>query len=377
MHAPDGVLARLVGGVRTFADELWGAATHGHRDEAGFVDLLSIDAIDDLLARTLRRPSARMVHDGQPVPDRLYCAPVRLGGTMVDDVLSPAKVAEQLRLGSTLVLQSLQHHWPPITEFAAALTDEIGHRVQVNAYLTPPGATALSAHADEHDVFVLQVAGSKLWWIDGTGDVRLDEGDVRYIPRGLRHCARSLHDASLHLTVGVLSTTRRDVVSMLTRGVSDLEKPLPLGFHRDDASSKRAIDEVVDAARGWLAALDTSEAAESFSQGVRSAKRRSSLDHVGAAVALLEIGRDSELVWIDPRVHVESSAADDGRVRLELSGRALRIPAAMVPAVELLSATDRAVRVGDLPGLDPASQIVVARRLVTEGACELLGRGAS
>ena len=42
--------------------------------------------------------------------------------------------------GATVVLQSLHRTVPAVGRFASALEAEISHPVQVNAYLTPPGA---------------------------------------------------------------------------------------------------------------------------------------------------------------------------------------------------------------------------------------------
>ena len=67
--------------------------------------------------------------------------------------------------GHTVVLQGLHRLWPPLIEFAGALTTDIGHPVQVNAYITPASSQGFSAHYDVHDVFVLQVAGEKRWRI--------------------------------------------------------------------------------------------------------------------------------------------------------------------------------------------------------------------
>jgi hypothetical protein len=39
--------------------------------------------------------------------------------------------------GSTLVLQGLHRTWPPLVDFATDLASELGHPVQVNAYITP------------------------------------------------------------------------------------------------------------------------------------------------------------------------------------------------------------------------------------------------
>ena len=67
--------------------------------------------------------------------------------------------------GHTVVLQGLHRLWPPLIDFAGALTTDLGHPVQINAYVTPRSSQGFSAHYDVHDVFVLQVAGEKRWRI--------------------------------------------------------------------------------------------------------------------------------------------------------------------------------------------------------------------
>jgi hypothetical protein len=52
-------------------------------------------------------------------------------------------------------------------------------------------------------------------------------------------------------------------------------------------------------------------------------------------------------------------------VLLQLSDRTISLPAATSEAVAMLCSGDE-VRVGDLPGLDEADQLVVVRRLMTE-----------
>ena len=67
--------------------------------------------------------------------------------------------------GATLVLQALHRTWPPLVEFGARLAAELGHPVQINAYITPPQNQGFAPHYDVHDVFVLQIAGRKRWRI--------------------------------------------------------------------------------------------------------------------------------------------------------------------------------------------------------------------
>jgi ribosomal protein L16 Arg81 hydroxylase len=87
-----------------------------------------------------------------------------------------------------------------------------GH-FQTNIYLSPPNAQGFGTHFDSHDVFVLQVAGSKLWTLYDTvvelplrgqafdkdkhhpeppsREIVIRAGDLFYCPRGLFHSARS------------------------------------------------------------------------------------------------------------------------------------------------------------------------------------------
>ena len=90
---------------------------------------------------------------------------------------------------------------------------ELNFPTQVNAYVTPPESQGFVTHYDEHDVLILQIRGSKIWHLyDGTDvaphemrrrepvamaalpsptDVRLEAGDVLYLPRGRVHAAEA------------------------------------------------------------------------------------------------------------------------------------------------------------------------------------------
>ena len=152
------------------------------------------------------------------------------------------RVAELFADGSTVVLQALHRTHAPIARFAADLSADLGHPVQVNAYVTPPQNQGFSSHYDVHDVFVLQVAGEKRWrlhapvvtdplrddpWTDHRAAVEaraaeepyleavLRPGDALYLPRGWLHAATALGEVSAHLTVGVHVLTRAALVEQL------------------------------------------------------------------------------------------------------------------------------------------------------------------
>jgi bifunctional lysine-specific demethylase and histidyl-hydroxylase NO66 len=69
------------------------------------------------------------------------------------------------------------------------------------------------------------------------------------------------------------------------------------------------------------------------------------------------------------RVSVEGDEA-----RVLLGRRELRMPAGCEPAVRFVAEAGT-FRPKELPGLDPDSRLVLARRLVREGAVELIDAG--
>jgi hypothetical protein len=142
------------------------------------------------------------------------------------------KIVDLFFEGGTLVLECLHLRFPRIAAFCQGLSAELGQPVQANAYYSPSQAVAFPLHHDTHDVFVLQLAGSKDWRIHRpviqyplpdmpfdresmvAGPVvrekSLKAGDVMYLPTGWIHEAETSQDISLHLTVGVLVYTWRD-----------------------------------------------------------------------------------------------------------------------------------------------------------------------
>nr|BFF03765.1 hypothetical protein GCM10020241_54400 [Streptoalloteichus tenebrarius] len=146
--------------------------------------------------------------------------------------------------GHTLIIRSLHRYHPPVRAFAHQLAAELGHPVRVNAFITPPHARGVNPHYDIQDVFVLQIAGVKLWqlnspplpdplpsqaWFDvperqrerlrnlarPLGELTLRPGDVLYFPRGTMHAPRTEDSLSVHLTVAVSKVTRHDLLRRL------------------------------------------------------------------------------------------------------------------------------------------------------------------
>src|SRR5215218_1277767 len=219
--AEHAVLDRLIAVDRDqFASQYWGQqpllSPADQLSPGEFSELLDADAIDELVSeRGLRTPFLRVAKNGATLTDRAFTAPGGVGAGIADQV-SDDKLVRLFADGSTLVLQALHRVWPPILEFCQRLATELGHPVQANAYVTPPQNQGFSNHYDVHDVFVLQLEGSKRWqihspvleaplrdqpWNDRQAAVAsraaerplieavLEPGDCLYLPRGFLHAA--------------------------------------------------------------------------------------------------------------------------------------------------------------------------------------------
>jgi ribosomal protein L16 Arg81 hydroxylase len=357
-------------------------------------DLFSLAAVDELLSRRgLRTPFIRLAKDGTVVPTGRY---TRAGGTgaQIGDQVADDRVLELFLDGHTVVLQGLHRLWPPLIDFAGALTTDLGHPVQVNAYITPSSSQGFSAHYDVHDVFVLQIAGEKRWrihapvhrnplpdqpWADRRSavearaqetpviDTVLRPGDALYLPRGYLHAAEALGDVSCHLTVGVHPVTRRAVLESLLDIVSDdpaLRSSLALGVDvSDPASVEDDLRATVEALTARLQSVTAVEVADRLGGRLVGSNRPAPVAPLAQAAALDALTPDSVLV---ARAHQRHVVREDGdSLVLRLSDRSLRLPQVTSKALRALLDGER-LRVADLPDLDDDDAMSLARRLVRE-----------
>lgn len=392
-------LSRVTGlAADEFADRHWGHTPllARARDRDGFRDLLDLDGVDELLSRRgLRTPFLRLARDGAVVDSRSFTGSGGAGAEIADQVRDDA-VGALFADGTTLVLQALHRTWPAVAAFATRLGGELGHPVQANAYVTPPQSRGFSAHYDVHDVFVLQLAGRKHWTVhapvhpdplrdqpwndhadavaararDGAPDIDavLEPGDVLYLPRGWLHAATALGGVSAHLTVGVHVVTRFALVEALTALVAQdprLRASLPLGIDvADPAALAPHLDAVRDALAGALSGVDAEEVARHVRRRVWQGGRPEPVGPLATTAFTAGLAAGDAVRLRLGLLHRLVPCGE--RVRLELPDRRIELPASCgEPLRALLSG--EACRVGSLPGMDEADQLVLVRRLLREG----------
>jgi JmjC domain len=342
--------------------------------------------------RGLRTPFLRMAKDGTLVETARYTGSGGAGAQIADQIRDD-QVLELFLDGSTLVLQGLHRTWPPLIDFAGRLAAELGHPVQINAYVTPPQSRGFAAHYDVHDVFVLQVAGSKRWairepvhahplrdqpWTQHRAavaaaareqppvlDTVLHPGDALYLPRGYLHAAEALGDVSAHLTVGVHPVTRYAVVEALTELAAAepaLRASLPLGVDVADPAHVAAhVQATLAALSEWLRNADPADVSAQLHRRMAASVRPEPVAPLAQAAAVSTVDKTT---GIRLRAGLACALRRTGeQLVLDLGERQLSLPAACEPAVLALLA-GRTVAVGELPGLGPDEQRELAQRLL-------------
>jgi hypothetical protein len=365
----------LSGDAQTFLDKVWASHIHLHEADAdALVALLSLDDVDRLLTTSgLRTPALRVVKDAGICPASTFTRAATIAGTPLTGLVDARKALAMYDDGATLVLQGLHRYWPPLTTVVRQLELALGHPCQANAYLTPPGSQGFARHSDSHDVFVFQTHGRKQWEVVEDGqqrDIMLEPGLSMYLPTGTPHSARSQDLASLHVTIGINRTTWRDLLlkqaARLLAG-EEYDAPLPAGFLRDPDRLAGELGERLAAHAERLVAMDPDEAAAAAADDFLTDRAPALGGGLRDRALLGGLDDETALERRPTAACVLRERSDDGRLRVLLGDRELRMPARLGEAMSFVRDHSRLVP-GDLaPWLDAESRLVLCRRLVREG----------
>lgn len=347
-----------------------------------FQSLLRLDDVDRLLTSIeMQHPAVALVNAECPIAETDYTT---------NKTINTARLYRLHRAGATIILNHLDKSHPPLADLCAALEIAFSAPVQANIYVTPPRAKGFKAHFDTHDVFVLQVHGSKTWRLyetpvalplEGqfeeldpdrvgtpTAEFSLACGDTLYIPRGLVHDAISNDDTSAHITVGLLSFTWGDLMlEALSRTIladAAFRRSLPAGFAAPGFDRRAAHDIFRTLTQRFAGAADGDAAIETFAKEFIDRRRPLLRGQMAQLAGLADIGPHSTLAH-RPNLAFAMDE-DDSSIRIRCHGSEIRIPRAAAAAVRFAMTTP-SFRVCDLPDLDEADRLVLIRRLVTEG----------
>jgi hypothetical protein len=391
-HDLAGILSPVT--AETFLASCWGQQfRHVPGTPGKFSTLLPWSVLNGILEQhRLEPPRLRLTREGKAVPAESFLSyqANRKKGAQPVPRLNATALTGQLRDGATLVLDAVDELHRPITRLAESLERVFRVRVQVNAYAGWRTCHGFDLHWDDHDVFVLQVAGRKRWKVYGMTrryplardaeptvdppeevlwEGLLTDGDLLYIPRGWWHVATPLDEPTLHLTVGVNNPTGADFLAWFAdrlRAVEHVRRDIP---HLFGAEAKRAFAEGLREAliNGWKPELLD----EYLSDADAKSRPRPQLSLPWTATGQVLPPEDVRYKWSGTRSAPLSSNGVAGEVAVNANGRHWRFADAARPLLdELLSG--RELTLGELQTvasgtIDQETVRVFVKELITNG----------
>jgi len=359
------------------------------RDMAGYFDpLLSLDEIDRVITTlNLPHPDVQLVSAAEDIRAGQY--------TYRSGMVDVAKLYQFFADGATIILPQLHTRVPSLAAFCRALEREFSSRFQTNIYMTPANAQGFKPHYDTHDVFVLQIAGSKNWQIFETpvelplsgqhfdssvhplGEITqsftLHPGDVLYIPRGLVHDATSNDEISLHITTGVMANSWTDLMLDALSAVAlkdpSFRKSLPVGFAQEGFDRSEARRQFTALIERLATAADLDDVLDHFVDDLVSTRHPMLHGQMSQLARLEGLAVDSVAGGRRELIYRIQDSPDS--ISVHCYGKEISLPAHAGPAIRFALESQRFV-VRDLPGdLDDAGKLVLIRRLVREGLVAL------
>ena len=351
-----------------------------------YAALFSLKEFDRLLSQSrIRQGDIRILSTGKEIPiDSLKDSGHNGSVGALEHLYA------HYRDGRSIAVNSIGHRTLALADFCRRLAPAFSARVQINSYLSPPGSQGLGTHYDTHDVFVLQIWGTKHWTLHEGGfdlpllqqawhrtnepgrvvdEFDLQQGDLLYLPRGCVHTAASNSDASLHLTIGIHSISwamvMNGILQTAMKNDRRFRESLPLGFEREENARQSATARL----RELLACLvDQVDAAAAIDDAAEAARRGTLPALDGHLTDLVAAGSIDEFTKLRRRPGIDCRLTeDDEQICLRFHGKEIKLPAEVAPALRVMAAGD-GFSPADLPGeLNETDRLVLAKSILTEG----------
>ena len=342
-----------------------------------FAKLVSVDAIESYLGTSdAYFPAVQVVQNDRDIS--------RFDYTDETQRIIQQSLAQHYRDGATLIISEAHKKFATLANLCRQFTQDFQMRCQTNLYLSPPGNQGFRSHYDTHEVFILQVQGSKTFrfyesdvalpFPDDqydpeqnphttiTHEVNLKAGDTLYIPRGLVHDAEAQsEEPSLHITLGVFPVVLRDVLQSAVQITAERNLKLRTAQVPTAINTLATVDD--------LKALMESALTPEIIEEARSR----ALDDLAFAVTP---ACDSLLATVDLQdntsVSINRSAVlttefDDGSCKLRLFGQVMSFHEPMASALKHLVSSTR-IQISELPGLDQEQRLALGKHLLQANA---------
>ncbi len=299
------------------------------------------------------------------------------------------KLFSLMRDGASLVISGGHKSIPGLTSFITALERELKFCIQINIYITPPQSQGLPLHYDTHDVFILQISGSKHWRLydspekspvrqqrfrtgnysqtDLQRSFDLHEGDLAYIPRGLVHEASTSESNSVHITLGLLPNCWFHLIESLAdvaKNDPEFRQALPHGFtsEPDKAEFSKKFEKKF---QDLLQAFDVETLLDQQSAGFAAQRLK---NHQGRFNDLLLFDQLSISSIVCKRSIIDYQITDyDRHIAVTFDDHQITVPLYLSSALQTILQDDP-FKIGDLQGLlSDQGKVELVEQFITTG----------
>ncbi len=351
-----------------------------------FAPLLTVAQIEAYLAeKDARFPDIQVVDSGRAIPMAEY--------TDNNKRIIPKHLMRFHEEGATIIISQAHNKFDALKSLCHGVNKTFQMRCQANVYLSPAGNQGFQSHYDTHDVFILQVSGSKTFRFfsseielpfpddayhpdnnaggEALSEANLTAGDTLYIPRGKVHDALADESApSLHITLGVFPFVVRDLLQQMVQVAAEKNvqyrrsaiKPTGVAIALSEIQSQIEGLQSEEIYSEALSRLNDEVAMESVAvDGI--ATEHNADEH--AEPPMPQVDSDSTLTVIESSViNVERRGV---HLKLRLIGQVIQFTNPMSTAVDALL-NNNSMRLGALPGLDDEQRRALCTHLLNAGA---------
>jgi ribosomal protein L16 Arg81 hydroxylase len=358
------------------------------RDNPNYFDkLVRLQDIDDIInSDYLYYPTINLEKKGgeaalQPWLDKIFDKQTLK--------VNQGELYKQVAEGQTLIINTIEKFLPKLNQFMVAQGKRWGMHHSANTYITPANNQGFNWHYDSHDVFILQIKGSKTWFLkeeetflpdanfkskspqikepENHTKIFLEAGDTLYIPRGIYHKAQTEDIASTHITLSAntikayrlfddfLQEARKEKLfrqSIVPSNVSTLNKEEII-----TAAKKFAID--------YFSKLDLESTEELWEQSLASKATPSNRNRLLSILNLDSLNIDSK-VKRNPDIVLDISTSLKF-IEIKANGKKLKYPIFMQKHINQLLST-KTIALNELAANIPEKHALdLAKKFIIEG----------